>query len=93
MASTLFDRSYVVTKFILPTVEDLKFSTLNFNSYCEYLREDDKEHNADARQQILDLVTYCGKIRLHMYFYKQQIKSLNDTTHQILKKEVDLILP
>ena len=25
-----FNRFYVVTKFILPTVEDLKFSTLNF---------------------------------------------------------------
>ena len=28
-----------------------------------------------------------------MYFYKQQIKSLNETGHHILKNEVDLILP
>ena len=26
-----FDRFYVVTKFILPTISDLKFSTINFN--------------------------------------------------------------
>ena len=26
-----FDRFYVVTKFILPTINDLKFSTINFD--------------------------------------------------------------
>ena len=61
MLAHSFDRFYVVTKFILPTVKDLKFSTLNFNSNCEYFREDDKEHNAEVRQHILDLVTYSGK--------------------------------
>ena len=34
-----FDRIYVVTKFILPTRKYSKFSTLNFNKDCEYLRE------------------------------------------------------
>ena len=90
MIAHCFYRFYVVTKFILPTVEDLKFSTLNFNGNCEYLREDDKEHNGEARQLILDLVTYCRKIRLHVY--KQQIKSFSKTAHHILKNG-DLILP
>ena len=34
-----FDSFYVVIKFILPTVEDLHFSTLNFEDKCEYLQE------------------------------------------------------
>ena len=31
-----FDRFYVVTKFILPSVIDLKFSPLDFNEKCNY---------------------------------------------------------
>ena len=85
MLAHAFDRFYVVTKFILPTIQDLKFSKLNFNSNCEYLRENDEEHMAEAKQHILDLITYCRKIRSHVYFYKQQIKSLNKTAYHILK--------
>ena len=53
MLAHSFDRFHVVTKFILPTVKDLKFSTANFDSNCKYLREDDKEHNAEAREYVL----------------------------------------
>ena len=28
-----------------------------------------------------------------IYFYKQQIESLNDTAHHILKNEIDIVLP
>ena len=38
-------------------------------------------------------MTCCKKIKLHIYFYKQQIKSLNKTVHHTLNNEVDLILP
>ena len=41
-----------------PTIEDLKFSKLNINSNCEYLKENDKEHTAEAKQHIFDLATY-----------------------------------
>ena len=85
MLAYSFDRFYVVTKFLLPTVEDLKFSTLNFNTNCEYLKGNNKEHSAEGKQHILDLITYCRKIRPHVYFYKQQIASLNETAHHILK--------
>ena len=40
------DRFYVVTKFIWPTIEDLKLSSLNFDNNCEYLRENNKEETA-----------------------------------------------
>ena len=36
---------------------------------------------------------YCRKIRPYEYFYKQQIASLNQTGHHILKNKIDLILP
>ena len=34
-----FDTFYVVTKFILPSIKDLKFSKLNYDSKCAYLDE------------------------------------------------------
>ena len=36
MLSYSFDRSYVVTKFELPKVEDLKLTTIQFDSKCRY---------------------------------------------------------
>ena len=93
MLAHSFDRFYVVTKFILPTIKGLKFSTLNFNAKCEYLQEKGKEHNSEATEHILDLITYCRKIKPYLYFYKQQITSLNESAHHILTNEIDLILP
>ena len=61
MLAYSFNRSYVVTKFILPTVEDLKFSTLKFDDKCEYLQEHKGQHSVE-RQYILDLKVYCRKI-------------------------------
>ena len=37
MLSQSFDSFYVVTKFNLPTVNDLKFSPIDFDSECSYL--------------------------------------------------------
>ena len=34
MLAHLFDRIYVVTKFILPSIGDLNFSTLNYDNTC-----------------------------------------------------------
>ena len=38
MLSHLFDRFHVVTKFILPTIKDLTFSPIDFDSECNYLK-------------------------------------------------------
>ena len=40
MLSQSFDRFYVITKFGLPTVEDLRFLPFEFNSNCRYLDAD-----------------------------------------------------
>ena len=37
MLTHSFDRFYVVTKFILPSLGDLKFSNLNYDNTCAYL--------------------------------------------------------
>ena len=39
MLAHLCDRFYVVTKFILPSIGDLKFSKLNYVNTCIYLND------------------------------------------------------
>ena len=41
----------------------------------------------------LDLLALCKKTEQYVAYYRQQIKSYNDTAHNILKNEIDLILP
>ena len=58
---------------------------------CIFARENG--YTAEDKKYILDLLAYCRKIKPHVDFYKQQIKTYNDTVHHILKNEIDLILP
>ena len=48
MLAHSFDRFYVVTKFMLPMMVDIKFSRLNFDDTCTYMN---KEYapNTDSR--------------------------------------------
>ena len=39
MLAHLFDRFYIVAKFMLPLMEDLKFSNVNFDHSCTYIHE------------------------------------------------------
>ena len=41
---------------------------------------------------MLDLITFCNKIEPFIIYYKRLIKSYNNTSHNILKNEIDLIL-
>ena len=92
MLAHSFDKFYVVTKFILPSIRDLNFSKLNYDNTCTYL---DKKniHNAETKKYLLDLITFCKKIEPFVTYYKRQIKSCNNTAHNILKNEINLILP
>ena len=87
-----FDRCYVVNKICFPTVNDLKFSIIAFNEKCEYLQEE-KGHSLEAKQYILDLITYDRKLKPFIHYYRNQISSFNHTVHNILKNKIDLILP
>ena len=67
-----FARFYVVTKFMLPTIGDIKFSRLNFDDTCEYMK---KEYapNMDSRKYLTELRTYCNKINPFVSYYSRLI--------------------
>ena len=87
-----FDRFYVVTKFMLPTVGDIEFSKLNYDHTCAYMK---KEYapNTDSRKYLTKLRTYCNKIKHFVFYYSKLINSYNKTTHNILQNEIRLLLP
>ena len=86
-----FDRFYVVTKFILSFIGNLNFSKLNYDKTCAYL--DNKNIcETDSKNHKLDLMMFCKKIEPFVLYYKRLIKSYNNTAHDILKSEINLIL-
>ena len=87
-----FDRFYVVTKFILPLIGDIKFSILNYDVTCAYL-ENINAQDTKKRKYMLDLKTFCKKIEPFVVCYKRLIKSYNNTMHNILENEINLLLP
>ena len=92
MLAHSFDGFYVVTKFMLPMIGDLKFSTLDFDYTCAYMR---KEYapNTESWKYMLELKAYCNKIKPFVTYYHKLINSYNNTTHNILEKEIKLLLP
>ena len=92
MLTHLFDRFYVVTKFMLPMIEDLKFSKSDFNYTCAYMKKECAP-NTDSRKYLLELKTYCNKIKPFVTYYSKLIQSYKKTTHNILENEIRLLLP
>ena len=93
MVAHSFDRFHVVTKFILPTMNDLKHLPINYDGECRYLENLDDNNNVEIKTCIKDFVTHCIKHIPYIAFYKMQINTCNKTAYHILKNEVDLILP
>ena len=92
MLAHSFDRFYVVTKLMLPTIGDLKFSELDFDYTCAYI-EKEYAPNMVSRKYMLELRDYCNKIKPCVTYYNKLINSYNNTTHNILDKEIKLLLP
>ena len=92
MLAYSFDRFYVVTKFMLPMIGDLKFSKLDFDYTCAYT-EKEYAPNTDSRKYLLELRAYCNKIKPFLTYYNKLINSYNNTAHNILEKEIKLLLP
>ena len=92
MLARSFDRFYVVTKFMLPMIGDIKFSKLSYDHTCTYMK---KEYapNTDSRKYLTELRTYCNKIKPFVSYYSKLIHSYNKTTHNILQNEIRLLLP
>ena len=92
MLAHSFDRFYIVTKFMLPSMEDIKFSKLNFDHTCAYMN---KEYapNMDSRKYLTELKTYCNKIKPSVSHYYKLIKSYNITVYNVLENEIKPLLP
>ena len=56
-----FDRFYVMTKFVLPKIEDLKFTTIKCDSSCKYLDTGRGKGNYPSNY-IPNLTAYWKKI-------------------------------
>ena len=87
-----FDRFYVVTRFELPKIEDLKLTPISYDSDCKYL-DDAKSRKDYPIELIKDINMYCIKIAMHIAFYKKKLDYYNWTAYEIITKELALILP
>ena len=87
-----FDRFFVVTKFELPKVEDLKLKTISYDSDCKYV-DDAKSRIDNPIELTKDIKIYCDKIAPHIAFYKKQVDYYNQTAHKVIMNELALILP
>ena len=85
MLAHSFDRFYVVTKFMLPIIGDLRFSKLDFDDTCAYM-ENKFAQNTESRRYMLELKGFCNKIKPFMTYHEQLINSYNNTLHNILEK-------
>ena len=74
MLAYSFDRFYMVTKLILPSIGDLNFSTLNYENTCAYL-DSKNVCDTESRKHILDLMSFFKKIKPFVLYYKRLIKS------------------
>ena len=92
MLTHSFDRFYIITKFILPLIGDIKFSNLKFDDSCSYMN---KEYtpNTDSCRYLTELKTYCNKIRPSVSYYSNLIKSYNNTVYNIFENEIKPLLP
>ena len=92
MLAHSFDRFYVVTKFMLPMIGDIKFSKLNFDHTCAYMK---KEYapNTNSRRYLTELRTYCNKIKPFVSYYSKLIDSYVKTARNILHNEIRPLLP
>ena len=65
MLAHSFDRFYIITKFMLPSMGDIKFSNLNFDHSCAYMNKkyapntDSSKYLAELNK---DLITFGTKI-------------------------------
>ena len=74
MLSHSFDSFYVVTKFMLPTIGDLRFSKLDFD-YTGACTGNEYAQNTDSRRYMLELKAFCKKVKPFVTYYNKMIKS------------------
>ena len=92
MLAHSFDRFYIITKFMLPSMGDIKFSNLNFDHSCAYMNKK-YAPNTDSSKYLAELKTYCNKIKHFVSHYTKLIKSYNATVYNVLENEIKPLLP
>ena len=85
MLTHSFDRFYGVTKYKIPKVEDLQFTTFTFHIMCNHLNI--------TKSPLLRYIKHCRRIAPYVEFYKQQIYYYDWTAYNLLQNEIGLILP
>ena len=80
-----FDRFYVVTKYKIPKVEQLQFTTFAFNLASSHLNI--------SQNPLLRYIKHCRRIAPYVKSYKQQIDYYNWTAYNLLQNNIGLILP
>ena len=87
-----FDRFYIITKFILPSIGDIKFLHLTFDDSCSYMN---KEYmpNTDSSKYLKELKRYCHKLKPFISYYSKLIKSYNSTVYDLLENKIKPLLP
>ena len=92
MLAHSFDWFYIVMKFMLPSMGDIKFSNLNFDHSCTYMNKK-YAPNMGSSKYLAELRTYCNKIKPFVSHYSKLIKSYNATIYNILVNEIRPLLP
>ena len=92
MLAHSFDRFYIITKFMLPSMGDIKFSNLNYDHSCTYMNKK-YAPNTDSSRYLAELKTYCNRIKPFVSHHSNLIKSYNDTVNNILENEIKPLLP
>ena len=80
-----FDRFYVVTKFEIPKIKDLRLTTFSFDLTCKHLNT--------SNHYVQRYIKHCKRIAPYVKFYRKQIEYYNCTAYEILQTEIGPILP
>ena len=91
MSAHSFDRFYIITKFMLPSMGDIKFSNLNFD-HSHACMNKKYAPNRDSSKYLAELKTYCNKIGPFVSHYSNLIKSNYETIYNILENEIKPLL-
>ena len=87
-----FNRCYIITKFILPSIGDIKFLHLTFDNSCSCMNKE-YTHNMDSSKYLYKLKTYCSKLKPFVSYYSKLINSYNNTMYDIIENNIKPLLP
>ena len=88
MLTHSFDRFYIITKFILPLIGDIRFLHLTFDDSCSYMNKE-YSPNTDSSKYLKELKMYCNKLKPFVSYYSNLIKSYNSTVYDLLEHKTN----